>query len=156
MSYKLPPVGTVLPAKPNTDPTIPNPGPTSDSLAYNQWLQAVTQQQAFDQNENAEKFYLSSTFPGWLANYQTARLLGPTGIMGDPDAVPTQPPAAQIVLVEESNSPEFPTFDIQPSGQDGTGPLIPVCAVPEYTKIPPPWNPADNKIAQPHGHHKKK
>jgi hypothetical protein len=40
-----------------------------------------------------------------------------------------------------------------------TGPYIAACEVPAYTKIAPPNNPADNKIAQPavekHGHHKK-
>ena len=157
MSYTLPAVGTVLPAKENANPTIVNPGPTGNSLAYNEWLQAVVQDQALQQNTNAAQFYQSSLFPGWLANYQTCRLIGPTGIMGDPEAVPTQPPAAHVVLVGEG-SPGFPIFDIQPSGQDETGPPIPVCAVPTYAKIPPPNDPSKNKIAQPavekHKHHK--
>ena len=66
MSYTLPAVGTVLPPKENANPEILNPGPTGNSLAYNEWLQAVVQDVALQQNKSAAQFYQSSLFPGWL------------------------------------------------------------------------------------------
>ena len=53
MSYSIPPIGTVLPARENVDPTIPNPGPTTQADIFYEWLQAFLQDKAFQQTAQA-------------------------------------------------------------------------------------------------------
>jgi hypothetical protein len=50
MSYTKPAVGTVLPAKENTDVT--NPGPVHKSDGLDAWLQAQAQDLAFQNNKD--------------------------------------------------------------------------------------------------------
>ena len=138
MSYQKPPAGTVLPAQPNVD--FPNPGPTRDSSKFQEWYQAFMQDFAYRQNVLRVADYLTQFTGSWLVQYYSGRMPGPTGIEGDPNAVPLKPPAAMIVLVTDYG------FDMQESGQlqkgpdDSvildTGPRIPVCAVPAYQKLP--------------------
>jgi len=164
MKYAIPTIGTVLPAKSNLDengnPIIPNPGPTKDPTAFNEWAQAAAQNQAFKQNAVFVEGY-ANTFDNWLN--------GTYPFQPDPNMAPPAPPAAFVVLVAPAEAAPV-DFQIVPSGgtvtvpftpTDGsgpdypTGPYIPVCAVPAYTKIAPPANPADNKIAQKHSGHRK-
>jgi hypothetical protein len=149
--YTIPPIGTVLPAKENKDPFIPNPGPTMSALAFNQWAQAQTQDQAFRRNLVNASGYKNYTFPSWLE--------GCYPFQPNPDLAPPAPPAALVVLTAPAEAAAV-DFQIVPSGEtvvmpftpaDGpsysTGPYIPVCEIPTYTKIAPPANPANNKIA---------
>jgi hypothetical protein len=163
MSYSIPPIGTVLPAKQNVDPTIPNPGPTTNAVQFNQWAQAQAQDEAFNQNKQAVAQYAEG-FQSWLTQTYP--------FQPNPDLAPPQPPAALVVLAAPAEaapvdfqivqSGDSVTVDFTPADGSGptytTGPLIPVCAVPTYAKIAGPNDPSKNKIAQPtekHGHHKK-
>lgn len=137
--YAIPTIGTVLPARENVNPTIPNPGPTKDPTAFNEWLQAAAQNQAFKQNVVKVEEY-ANTFSNWLT--------GTYPYQPDPDMAPPKPPAAFVVLVAPAEAAAA-DFQVVPSGDSDTGPYIPVCAVPAYTKIAPPHNPADNTIKQP-------
>jgi hypothetical protein len=143
MPYTLPAVGTVLPAKENTD--VPNPGPTRDPGTFNHWLQAQAQNTAFHKNLILTEEY-QGIFASWRDyNYYTGRAVGPTGQVGDPDAVPPQPPAAYIVIVQDGH-----VFSVEQSGkpavvdrdenviEQATGPRIPVCPIPPYRRIQPP------------------
>jgi hypothetical protein len=144
-AYTIPLPGQVLPARQNADPEIPNPGPTQDRLAFMRWLQAATQNHAFQQNEIRAIDYLYQFEHSWKVNYESGRMKGPTGKVGDPDAVPLQPPAAMVVIVTAGLG-----FDIQPSGKETTfeddgetvkefgTPFTPVCLIPDYKRIPPP------------------
>ena len=59
-------------------------------------------------------------------------------------------------IVQSGDSVTMPFTPADGSGPTySTGPLIPVCAVPTYTKIAGPHNPADNKIAEKHSHKKR-
>jgi hypothetical protein len=160
MSYSIPPIGTVLPAKENVNPTIPNPGPTHDANQFYEWMQAEEQNRAFKQNLLEITDY-TNTFQNWLT--------GTYPFQPDPDLAPPQPPAACVVLVAPAEAAPV-DFQVVQSGttvtvpftpNDGsgpdysTGPYVPGCAVPFYAKIAPPANPADNKIAEKHGRHKK-
>jgi hypothetical protein len=117
---------------------------------FKRWLQAATQGQAWDQNIIRAIDYQNKFEHSWLVQYNTGRMKGPTGIVGDPDATPLQPPPAVVVVVTAEEG-----FDIQPSGkvavsgrregdedesvlEFATGPYIPVCPIPEYKKISPP------------------
>jgi hypothetical protein len=147
MPYKLPPVGTILPAKENTD--VPNPGPTRDAGLFNRWLQAQAQNTAFHQNLVSAQEYdnpENGTFQSWRDfNYYAGRAVGPTGQVGDPDATPPKPPAAFVVVVQDGF-----VFSVERSGkpvvedqdstivEQATGPYIPVCAVPPYRRMAPP------------------
>ena len=162
MKYAIPTIGTVLPAKSNLDengnPIIPDPGPVQTPNGLDEWLQANAQDQAFKRNAVQAASYLGAEgiFPNWLNQTYPS--------LADPDAPPPAPPAASIVLVAPAEAQDV-DFQVLPSGissltgVDGknypTGPLIPVCDVPAYTKHPPANNPAGNKIAEKHGHHKK-
>jgi len=60
MAYEAPPVGTILPAKENTE--VLNPGPVHDAYGNTEYLQADAQDKAFIDNkalktnlENAKK-----------------------------------------------------------------------------------------------------
>jgi|ERR1035437_2384029 hypothetical protein len=136
--YTTPKPGTVLPAQENT--TVSNPGPVGVAGGHgtDEWLQAQAQNQAFTQNLDLILAYQNQFQNSWLPSYQTGTLNGPTGIKGDPNATPLQPPAAFQVLV---TNPYGDTL-----GFDVVQGSAPVCAVPAYTKIAPPWNPANNKI----------
>ena len=149
MSYQIPPIGTILLARENVNPTIPNPGPTTQQADFYEWAQAAAQQQAFEQTATAKSGYLNFSFPSWLTQTYP--------FQPDPDLAPPTPPAAFVVVAAAAEAAPV-DFQIVPSGMTGTGPYIPVCAVPEYTKIAGPANPAGNKIAdhEKHGHHKKR
>jgi hypothetical protein len=153
MPYSIPPIGTVLLAKENSNPTIPNPGPTTAQTDFYQWTQAVAQDMAFRQNIKAASGYKNWSFPSWLTETYP--------FQPDPDLAPPQPPAAFVVLAAPAEA-ACVDFQVVPSGTTvvmsftppegfsqsySTGQHIPVCAVPVYTKIAPPANPADNKIA---------
>ena len=142
MPYTIPPIGTVLPAKQNVNPTIPNPGPTSQQSSFYEWAQAASQDQAFNQNTSAASYYTNVGFPSWLT--QTYPSL-------NPDAQPPQPPAALVVLAAPAEAAPV-DFQIVQSGDSvtveftpadgsgptyGAGPLKPVCAVPTYAKSTP-------------------
>jgi len=47
--YQTPPLGTVLPAKENTD--VENPGPVHSPTGTDEWLQAQAQDKAWQQNK---------------------------------------------------------------------------------------------------------
>jgi hypothetical protein len=169
MSYQIPPIGTVLPAKQNVDPTIPNPGPTQQPAEFNEWAQAAAQDQAFDRNTALASEFTNDSFPSWLNQTYP--------FQPNPELTPPAPPAGFVVLVAPAEAapvdfqivqsgttvtmPFTPEAGSLPDGSTygpdySTGPLIPVCAVPEYTKIAPPADPSKNKIAEPdHRHHKK-
>jgi hypothetical protein len=164
MSYSIPKIGTVLPAKQNVNPTIPNPGATSQQAKFNEWAQAAAQDEAYRQNTKAASGFTNDAFPSWLKQTYP--------FQPDPNLAPPVPPAALVVLVAPAEaapvdfqivqSGDSVTMPFTPADGSGptysTGPLIPVCAVPTYTKIAGPNDPSKNKIAQPtekHGHHKK-
>ena len=48
MAYQTPPVGTILPAQPNT--TVQNPGPVHDASGNTEFLQADAQDKAYLDN----------------------------------------------------------------------------------------------------------
>jgi hypothetical protein len=151
--YTTPDIGTVLPAQRNTAYT--NPGPVHDQDVMNEWLQAQAQATAARQNDNLTEAWTNGTWANWLGNYQIGRQKGTTGVMGDPDAPPPQPPPAFVCVVIAAEA-ALVTFDVQPSGQPArtdengtapaTGPYIPVCAIPAYDKITAPQKPGTGKI----------
>ena len=49
MAYETPPVGTILPAKENTD--VQNPGPVHSPYGVDEWLQAQAQDTAWRNNK---------------------------------------------------------------------------------------------------------
>jgi hypothetical protein len=142
--YTTPEIGTILPAQRNF--SVVNPGPVQSAKgdALNEWLQAQAQDTAYQKNTVLVEDW-AGIFANWLTNYQTGRLKGTTGIQGDPDAPPSQPPPAFVVVVIAAEAGGV-TFDVQPSGQDGTGPYIPACDVPPYDKITAPQKPGSGKI----------
>ena len=85
MSYQIPPIGTVLPARENVNPKIANPGPTGNATQFNEWAQAQAQDQAFNQNKNAAAQY-GKAFSSWLEITYPSQ--------PDPNLAPPQPPAA--------------------------------------------------------------
>ena len=95
------------------------------------WQQAVAQQQAYNQNQQLAASYLEQFTDTWLVQYQSGRMKGPTGIIGDPDAAPPIPPQGFVVLYDD----ELNTCTLAQIGP-------PVCGVPAYQKIPPPQTPA--------------
>jgi len=138
MSYQIPPIGTVLPARENVNPTIPNPGPTESAVDFNEWAQAEAQAEAFRQNKSRKSRYLQA-FTSWFT--QTLPYV--------PDSKPPQPPAAIVVLAAPAEAapvdfqpvpsgstvvmPFTPGPDSLPEGSTygpsySTGPFIPVCA----------------------------
>jgi hypothetical protein len=147
--YEPPKPGTILPAVSNFhddgSERIPNPGPTRNPGVFQRWLQAATQDSAFESNKVRATNYVNQFWNSWYVNYHIGRAVGPTGVTGDPEAVPLQPPAALVVVVTPQG-----VFDVQASGKPevmgrddngemvvtefATGPYIPVCAVPEYEK----------------------
>jgi hypothetical protein len=129
MHYKWPPVGTKLPPAENRLPIPLNPNLQDEVLAYQQ---AVAQQEALNQTSQLNDYYIEHTFHDWLINYQAGRLMGPSGLVGDPDAVPPQPPnGVMAVVVDNVNDTGMMGFDLQQVGP-------PVAIVPPYDKIPPP------------------
>ena len=123
------------------------------SVEFNQWAQAAAQDQAWRRNLQAASGYKNWSFQSWLTETYP--------FQPNPDLAPPQPPAAYVVLVAPAEAAPV-DFQIVPSGttvvmpftpSDGsgpsysTGPYIPVCEIPPYTKIPPPADPSKNKIA---------
>ena len=165
--YTIPPIGTVLPAKENTNPNIPNPGPTTSQTAFYQWAQAAAQEMAFRQNFNAASGFKNWNFPSWLNDTYP--------FQPNPDLAPPTPPAAYVVIVAPAEAAPV-DFQVVQSGTTvvmpfkgwltddmkaasaavgimlselglSTGQYIPVCGIPTYTKIAPPADPSKNKIA---------
>src|ERR1035437_5650201 len=95
--FTSPKTGAILPAQQNTG--IPNPGPNATGEAMNEWLQAQAQDQAFRANQVLATDYQNQFQNTWLVNYNSGRLYGPTGIQGDPNATPLQPPFGFVVIV---------------------------------------------------------
>lgn len=127
--YKIPPVGTILPAQLNE--TVDNPGPVNDPTKRAEWEQADAQEKAYNQNLLIAGNWLAEGggWGRWLNEYQSGRMMGPKG-EGDPNAPPPVPPRAKVVEVKEAEAGGV-YFDIV----DGDKP---VCKVPRYTKITAP------------------
>lgn len=132
--YEAPAVGTILPAQPNT--TVPNPGPVHDPYGLTEWSQAQAQATAYQFNLDSAQQYKNYFRDSWLVNYEAGKI--------GSDATPPSPPCAFIVLCAAAEAGGI-DFRVERSGQAphegnpySTGPCIPVCAIPEYTKIPPP------------------
>jgi len=131
MSYQTPEVGTILLAKENVDIVNPGPVQTATGDGLNEWLQAQAQDTAFDRNKVIAEEYVNNFNSSWLYNYTQGRTPF--------DAEPPKPTAAVVIVVRSAEAGGV-YFDMLPSGQyetaDGpsTGPYIPVCEVPAYTK----------------------
>ena len=99
-----------------TSPT--NPATTTLGQELD-WQKMLAQSWAYQQNQNSASVYLNFVFPNWLSNYQKT---------GDYTMVPPEPPNGVVVEILGDNpwQPQFPAI----------GP--PVCALPAYSKIPPP------------------
>jgi len=131
--FKIPAPGTIL--EPAENPWAA-PLSALDQNDVLQYEQAAALDAAFTKNQTLAADYLNQFNNTWLPAYNSGRLAGPRG-EGDPDAPPPTPPPSMKVLVvrNEDWSTGYQQIPIGP----------PVCAVPSYTKIPPPqvWDAVD-------------
>lgn len=118
--YKVPPVGTQLPPAEN-----PYEAPGTNPVDVLCFAQSQAQQNALDKNAVLEEEY-KAKFANWFVYaYDTGRAVGPTGTVGDPHAVPPQPPPGfMAVLVQAEISL---TWECQQVGP-------PVCQIPPYKR----------------------
>lgn len=123
--YRMPAIGTLLPPAENeyTQPSATN---QDDVLRFQQ---AAAQQEALDKNTIAEQDYRGKFASWFVFVYDTGRAIGPTGLAGDPHAVPPQPPKGYMAVVVQNEAAIG--FECQQVGP-------PVCEVPPYKRIPPP------------------
>ena len=92
------------------------------------WIAKEAAQAAYDAVQTQIQDYLTGTFQNWLNAYSGGHLAGPTGIVGDPNAVPPAPPAGAMGEL----SADGLSFNLVQ-----TGPPV-LANVPPYTKIPAP------------------
>lgn len=91
------------------------------------WTALEAADAAFDACNVLAQEYIEGTFATWLTQYRGGLVHGPTGLLGDPDAVPPAPPAGAKAQLSVTGL----AFDLIQTGP-------PVCSVPPYQKIPAP------------------
>jgi len=91
------------------------------------WIRLEAAQAAYAAVKEQINSYINNTFTTWYSSYSGGHLAGPTGVVGDPDAVPPQPPTGAMAQLNATGL----AFDLVQTGP-------PVCAIPPYTKIPAP------------------